>query len=230
MSTGDWFTLRPLNFVSRQELDNDINNIMTRLTRLEDDNTYIMNILDQTWDMITQINLSIMNLTNRVGSLEGNVANINTQLQELQGLPARINDLETCLTDLNNRVDPLFGRLDNLEAYYMEINHYNLLNVPFHQPLYTVYANVLDISWYRPIRLLDGGGSDLRYLIMVVRGFSINLGENITRYWSDQIDLPIPRLNSNDFEVQYALNSPMRTRQAEYDFEFNPISKFRIGV
>jgi hypothetical protein len=67
-------------------------------------------------------------------------------------------------------------------------------------------------------------------LITVVRGFSIKLSEDIARYWSDQLDLPIPLVNNNDFQVQYALNSPMRTSQAEYDFEFNPISKFRIGV
>jgi peptidoglycan hydrolase CwlO-like protein len=112
MSTADWFTLRPLNFMTRQDLDNDINNIMTRLTRLEDDNTYIMNILDQTWDMITQINLDILTFKNRVGALEGNVANINTQLQQLQGLPAQVNDINARLNSLNGRVDPLFGRIN----------------------------------------------------------------------------------------------------------------------
>jgi hypothetical protein len=95
--------------------------------------------------------------------------------------------------------------------------------------LYSTYGS-LHVTWYQPLKLVDGGGTDLKYLIIVVRGFTINLGENVTRYWSDQLDLPIPRVNNNDFEVQHALNSSMSTRQAQYDFEFNPISKFRIGI
>jgi hypothetical protein len=131
---------------------------------------------------------------------------------------------------LDNRVNPLFGRINNLELLYKKIDEYTLSNFPFHQPLYTTYGS-FQVTWYQPIKLVVGGGTDLKYLIMVVCGFTINLGENVTRYWSDKLDLPIPRTaNNNDFEVQQALNSPMSTRQAEYDFEFNPISKFRIGV
>jgi hypothetical protein len=67
-------------------------------------------------------------------------------------------------------------------------------------------------------------------LLVVVRGFYITLGVNYVRFWSDQIDLPIPPVNNYDFRVWYALNSPMDTLQGEYDFEFNPGGVFRFGV
>jgi hypothetical protein len=92
------------------------------------------------------------------------------------------------------------------------------------------YLLPFSLHGYRPIVFNDGDGQDLKYLILVVRGFNISLPVNGTRFWSYQLDLPIPRVNNNDFEVQHALNSPMNTRQAQYDFEFNPISKFRIVV
>jgi hypothetical protein len=47
--------------------------------------------------MITQNNLDIFNLMSRVRALEGNVANINTQLQQLQDPPAQINDINHVL-------------------------------------------------------------------------------------------------------------------------------------
>jgi tetrahydromethanopterin S-methyltransferase subunit G len=141
MSVGDWFTLRPLNFITKEELDNDLNDIRSRLSNLENETSYIMNILNQTWDMITQNNLDILNLMSRVGALEGNVANINTQLQQLQGLPAQVNDIYARLNSLDGRVDTFFGRINNLELLYKKIDEYTLINFPFSQPLYTTYVS-----------------------------------------------------------------------------------------
>jgi hypothetical protein len=67
-------------------------------------------------------------------------------------------------------------------------------------------------------------------LILVIRGFYITLGFNYVRFYSDQMDLPIPPVNNNDFRVWNALNSPMSTLQCVYDFEFNPGGKFLLGV
>jgi hypothetical protein len=88
----------------------------------------------------------------------------------------------------------------------------------------------LNGSWCQPIKLSDGRGNDLKFLILVVRGFYITLRVNYVRFWNDQMDLLIPPVNNNDFRVWYALNSPMNTKQGEYDFEFNPGAKFRFGV
>jgi DNA repair ATPase RecN len=119
MSTGDWFTLQPLNFVSKQELDTDLNDIPSRLTSLESDVLFIFDTLDQALTSITDINLRLINITNRVGTLEGNVNSlsdtvnkieqdstfINTQLQQLQGLPNQVNNLQTSVDNLNNIIN-----------------------------------------------------------------------------------------------------------------------------
>jgi hypothetical protein len=67
-------------------------------------------------------------------------------------------------------------------------------------------------------------------LILVISACNITIGFAGTRFWSDQIDLPIPYINNNVFRVWNALNSPMNTPQATYDFEFNPGGKYRLGV
>jgi archaellum component FlaC len=238
MSVGDWFTLNPLNFVSKQEIDNNLNDIRLRLSSLESDALFFFDSIDLLSNEISGINTSLTNLTNRVGTLEGNVnflidseaqdrqdiIGINLQLQQLQGLPDQVNNLQNQINTLTNDVNQnttaitlLTNDVINLKSFYKKIDEYSLFDFAFHQPLYTARGN-LDVTWYQPMKLVDGGGSDLKYLIVVGRGFSIDLGEKSTRYWSDQLDLPIPRVNNNDYEVQNALNSPMSTRQATYDF------------
>jgi uncharacterized coiled-coil protein SlyX len=224
MSTGDWFTLRPLTF-NYDELNQRITQVETQLTNLQQESTYIMGILDQTWDQLTQINLSLMTLNNRVGSLEGTVSNFTTQIQ---GLSQQIQQLDGRITELDNRVDPLFGRVFNLESLYNKIDEYTLTNYPFRVAGSTYYGT-FTASWYRPIVLKDGGGSDLKFMIMVVRAFSIDFaGSNLLFAYCDPINYPIPFVNNNDFKVQYVFNSPMLTEQGHYEFVFYSPTQFQL--
>jgi hypothetical protein len=185
MSVGDWFTLKPLNIMSRQEIDNDLNDIRLRLTTLEGNVNFLIDSEAQD---------------------RQDIININLQLQQLQGLPGQVNnlqnqvnDIDARLTSLDNRVDPLFGTINNLELLYKKIDEYTLTNLRFSQALYSTFGS-LQVTWYQPLKLVDGGGTDLKFLIMVVCGFTINLVENVTRYGSFQLDLPIPRVNNNDLK------------------------------
>jgi hypothetical protein len=63
MSTGDWFTLQPLNFVSIQDLETDLNDIRSRFTTLESGVTFLLDT---------------------VGRIEQNSTYINNQLQQHQ--------------------------------------------------------------------------------------------------------------------------------------------------
>jgi hypothetical protein len=123
----------------------------------------------------------------------------------------------------------LFSDVDYLQSLYREISSFSNAALQFHNGLLSTLAGLFG-CWYQPIKLSDGNGSDLKFLILVIRGFYITLGFNYVRFYSDQMDLPIPPVNNNDFRVWNALNSPMSTLQGQYDFEFNPGGKFRIGV
>jgi hypothetical protein len=117
----------------------------------------------------------------------------------------------------------------NLQSLYKQISSFQYANLNFTDGPQSASAGLFG-SWYQPIKLTDGNGSDLKLLILVIRGFYITIGFGGTRFWSDQLDLPIPPVNNNDFRVWNALNSPMSTPQATYDFEFNPGGKYRLGV
>jgi archaellum component FlaC len=249
MSVGDWFTLCPLNFVSKQELQIDINNIASQLSTLTTEVNSISEALNEALSAINNIEFSLNNLTSSVTTLEGNVnflidseaqdrqdiIGINLQLQQLQGLPSQVNSIQSSLDNFNiinqhaNQILQLDVNVANLQSLYNEISSFQYATLNFTAGVVTASTGLFG-SWYQPIKLTNGNGSDLKFLILVIRGFYITIGFAYIRFWSDQLDLPIPPLNNNDYRVWYALNSPMCTKQAKYDFEFDPGGKFRLGV
>jgi hypothetical protein len=145
-------------------------------------------------------------------------------------LQNKVNDIDARLTSLDNRVDPLFGRINNLELLYEKIDEFTLMNLHFTNGTGIDSYAQLQGTWYRPMILSDGGGSGLKFLILVVHAINVVLQMNFIRCWSDQLNLPIPPVNNNDFRVWNALNSPMQTKQVEYDFEINPGGIYRNGA
>jgi archaellum component FlaC len=73
MSTGDWFTLKPLNFVTGQEIERDLNDIKSRLTTLEGNVNFLIDTVGKVRQDIVGINLLLQNDTTRWQTLEGNV-------------------------------------------------------------------------------------------------------------------------------------------------------------
>jgi chromosome segregation ATPase len=121
MSVGDWFTLRPLNIISRQEIENELNNIRARLSSVESSILLFFDTIDQIMNNISGINATLTNLTNRVETLETNVnflidtvaqnsqdiVNINLRLQQLQDLPGQVNNLQNQVNNLQSSIDNL---------------------------------------------------------------------------------------------------------------------------
>jgi hypothetical protein len=60
-------------------------------------------------------------------------------------------------------------------------------------------------AWYRPIKLLSSpvsdDGVDLKFMLLVIREVYANLQNNGRYFWSDQLNVPIPFVNNNDFRV-----------------------------
>jgi hypothetical protein len=220
MSTGDWFSLRPLNF-NYDELNSRLTQVETRLINLigkVDGMEFIMNGMQM---QINAFGYMAENLTTQPTQL-------NNTVTQLQGLPQQIQQLDGRITELDNRVDPLFGRISNLEQLYNKIDEYTLVNYPFRVAASTYYGT-FTASWYRPIILKDGGGSDLKFMLMVVRNFNIDFdGSNLLFAYCDPINYPIPFVNNNDFKVQYAFNSPMLTDQGHYEFVFYSPTQFQL--
>jgi chromosome segregation ATPase len=94
MSRGDWFTLQPFNFVTKQQYQTDISNITSQLATL---NTEV----NQLYTIISDTNLRLINLTDRVINLENNVNllsdNVNKIEQNLTILTIKFNNFKVFL-------------------------------------------------------------------------------------------------------------------------------------
>jgi hypothetical protein len=119
-----------------------------------------MGILDQTWDMVTQINLSIMSLNNRVGTVEGSISNINTQL----------DNFSTQLTSLSNTINGMQTNINNILDLYKPINWFTFNSVRFTDSSGNTAYGSFRGAWYRPIKFLDvysNEGVDLKLLVCI---------------------------------------------------------------
>jgi hypothetical protein len=220
MSTGDWFSLRPLNF-NYDELNGRITQVETRLVNLVDTVAGLRFFIEGMQMQLDAVGTIAVNLQTQVTQL-------NNTVTQLQGLPQQIQQLDGRITELDNRVDPLFGRVFNLESLYNKIDEYTLTNYPFRVAGSTYYGT-FTASWYRPIILKDGGGSDLKFMLLVVRAFSIDFaGSNLLFAYCDPINYPIPFVNNNDFKVQYVYGSPLLTEQGHYEFVFYSPTQFQL--
>jgi uncharacterized coiled-coil protein SlyX len=214
-----------LNF-NYDELNQRINQVETRLTTLEQDNTYIMGILDQTWDMITQINLSIMTLNNRVGAVEGSISNINTQL----------GNFSTQLTNLSNTINSMQTNINSILDLYKPISWFTYNQVRFTDSSGNTAYGSFHGAWYRPIKFLDvysNEGVDLKFLMLVIREINISPLTAGVPYNSDPLVLPIGFVNNNDYRVFWSntvTNHFMNTKQAEYFLYNVPINTWALNV
>jgi uncharacterized protein YukE len=223
MSTGDWFTLKPLNLTNYQpqidELNSRVSTLETRLTSLQQQ---VDTMSAQMLDLQSTVNLQggvIQSSSNQVNQINNNITTLTETVNQLN----TVNSLSTSVNDIVN--------------LYKPIARFNFHNVNFTD--YTVNSATGDFSgaWYRPIKLLEGGnndGVDLKVMVLVLRNITINNIPNNGRFFfSDQLHLPISLVNNNNFRVFWdsaATGDEMKTRQADYDIINVPINCWSLDV
>jgi hypothetical protein len=179
MSTGDWFTLRPLNTTNYQPQIDDLNSRLTVLSQRVDNMQILLEMLQDQ--------------TNIIGAA---VDNMRTQLTNLNNtvttLTNTVNSLSISINDIVNQYKPIMGFVYN--------------NVNFTDFFGNNATGSFSGGWYRPIKLLESditnAGVDLKYLLLIVRQISISPIPNNGRFfYSEPKSLPIPFVNNNDFRV-----------------------------
>jgi prefoldin subunit 5 len=217
MSTGDWFSLRPLNF--------NYDELNQRLTIVESTLTSLQNLTNNLNTTVTQIETRVYNVEQFADTINLNLLNLT---QQVNGMNQTLTNFTTQIQNLNNSIINLNNRVNNIENLQSLILEFTLTNYPFRQGPSTYYGS-FTVSWYRPIIFNNGGGRDLKFLIMVVRAFYIDFaGSNLVFAYSDPINYPVPFVNNNDFKVQHAFNNPMITDQGHYEFIFYSPTQFQI--
>jgi hypothetical protein len=143
MSTGDWFTLRPLNINNYQP---QINDLYTRLTSLQlltnDLNTRVTTVETRLYNLeqfVDNINISLLNLT-----------------QQVNAMNQTINNFQTSIDNILNQYKPIMGFAYN--------------NVNFTDFFGNNATGSFIGEWYQPIKLLNSditnAGVDLKYLFI----------------------------------------------------------------
>jgi uncharacterized protein YoxC len=218
MSTGDWFSLRPLTL--------NYDNLNQRISTLE---TRVVGLVDS-FNGLRDIVQDIQNQVNAVGTialdLQTRVTNLNTNL----------TSLSTTVTNLSNTVNGMQGNINNILDLYKPINWFTFNSVRFTDASGNTANGSFHGAWYRPIKYLDvysNEGVDLKFLMLVLRGINIGPLTAGVPYNSDPMPLPIGFVNNNDFRVFWsntAGNHFMNTRQAEYLLYNVPINTFALNV
>jgi ACT domain-containing protein len=95
MSVGDWFTLKPVNFVSNQQYQTDLSNIMTQLTTLEGNVTFLLNTIDKVEQNLTYINNQLQQQQTTITQLNSTINTMNTSLNNILNLYLPIEGFQT---------------------------------------------------------------------------------------------------------------------------------------
>jgi hypothetical protein len=210
MSTGDWFTLRPLNINNYQP---QIDELFTRLTSLE----LLTNDINT---RLTTVEIKVYNLEQFTDTININLLNLT---QQVNAMNQTINNFQTSIDDILNQYKPIMGFTMNVINFTDGSG--NTATGNFHG------------AWYRPIKLLpniiSNDGVDLKFLLLVLRDINISSMINGRYYNSDPMDLPVPFVNNNNFRVFWTSTvngHEMITRQAHYTLYNVPINSWTLSV
>jgi archaellum component FlaC len=248
MSVGDWFTLRPFKFdyVTEEELNNrlaPIENSLTELRQLLEivdqssrnrDDTLgrrISELRDQTNSRLDNLENSLTNMNIRLGNVENEINNsIKPQLNNLENIVAdhgvQIANLDAQINNFNSQINDILFRLGGVEAQVNGIinlfhpEHTNFTIVRFTNGISTTDPVPINFNWYRLYKPYSGNAMDVKYYWVVVRGFSVNLGWNGSRFWMvNPIDYPFG-VSANYWRSATVSPGLFEDKQAKYDFEF----------
>jgi hypothetical protein len=218
MSTGDWFTLRPLT-LNYDDLNQRLTTVETRLDFLVnkvDGMEFIMN--------------GMQNQINAVGTI---TMDLQTQLTNLS---STVSNLSTQLTNLSNTINGMQTNINNILDLYKPISWFTYNSVRFTDGSGNTAYGSFHGAWYRPIKYLDvysNEGVDLKFLMLVIREMNISPLTAGVPYNSDPMVLPIGFVNNNDYRVFWSntvSNHYMNTKQAEYFLYHVPINTFALNV
>jgi hypothetical protein len=184
MSTGDWFTLNPLNLKNYQTEIDDLSNRLTSLQLLTNDLNTRLTIVESRLSNVEQfadtINVNLLNLTQQVNSMN-------------QSINQSINSLQSSIDNILNQYTPIEG---------FQFNVINFTDGGGNNLIGSLHG-----AWYRPITLrpsnISNDGVGLKYLLLVVRGITANIPENDNFFFSDPISLPVSFVNNNNFRVYW---------------------------
>jgi hypothetical protein len=203
MSTGDWFTLRPLNTTNYQPQIDDLNSRLTTLTQRVDN---------------MQINLELLQ-------------------EQANMIGAAVDNMRTQLTNLNNTVNSFSTSINNILDQYKPIMGFTQALMNFTDQSGNTTTGNFHGAWYRPIKLLPSNisddGVDLKFTFLVMRAINIGPMSNGVWYFSDNMNLPLPFVNNNDFRVYWTSsvnNHYMHTRQAYYELIHVPVNGWKLAV
>jgi archaellum component FlaC len=224
MSTGDWFTLNPLNLKNYQTEIDQINTRLDDLANKVDAFEFLMNNMQ---DQVDAIGTLVNNMGTQLTNLNNNVNGMTTQL----------TNLNNTANNLGNTVNSMSSSINNIVNLYEPIAWFNTPNVRFTDLAGDTATGSIDGAWYQPIKLLPGqnnDGVDLKFLILVLRAINISPLQTNVNYNSDPIPLPIPFVNNNTYGVFWSSSTTgareMITAQAKYALYNVPISFWALNV
>jgi hypothetical protein len=210
MSTGDWFTLNPLN----------LKNYQTEIDQLNNNYSYLAN-------QVNAFEFLMNNMQNQVDTIGTMVTNMTTQL----------TNLNNTINGLSNTVNSLSTSINNVVNLYQPVAWFDTPNVRFTDISGDTATGSISGAWYQPIVLSSGGnndGVDLKYMLLVLRAISISPLNTRVNYNSDPMPLPIPFVNTNTFNVFWSSSSTgtrqMITNQAEYAVYAIPPGLWSLNV
>jgi uncharacterized protein YoxC len=234
MSTGEWFTLNPLNLKNYQtEIDNlngRLTNVETTLTQLDNQVQGMVFKILNLQDQVLANTTSLQNLTNQVSEINTNVSSLTTSLTSLTNT---VNQFSNQITGITNNLTALVSQYQPIYSFYAN----NLTFTDFHG--HTAPGEMHEF-WYRPIKLLPdttfSGGEDLKFLLLELRQINIpNIPQNGNFFFSNILPLPILFVNNNTFRVFWQSASDggstvMTTAQAYYIVNNAQINNWILAV
>lgn len=109
------------NFVSADEVNNVINQVVNIIDQKTDNSTVINQItgdITNQGDRITQVEGDVTNIKGDITNIKGDITNINTKLDDHE---TRITKNEGDITNINNKLDNHETRITNLEGDVSEL-------------------------------------------------------------------------------------------------------------
>jgi uncharacterized coiled-coil protein SlyX len=187
MSVGNWFTLNPLDFVTRVDYNQDITEITSTLTTLE-------GTVGEQGNNIDNLTTQLTSLTTQVNNLTIQVNDMSTQLNNL--INSVIPSINSSLNSINANLLNLAIRVGTIEAELRPYSNFDYSSVEFSNGIGSTFGNFYG-SWYRLHKFEEGGGDNFKYMLFIARGFDVNFGIDELRHWSQQFEYPFEV--SNDY-------------------------------
>jgi uncharacterized protein YukE len=139
MSTGDWFTLRPLNTTNYQpqidQLNNRVSSLETTLTSLQ--------------GQIGLMSAQITDLQTTVSAQGAVIQNFSSQIGQINN---NITTLTNTVNNLSNTVNSMASSIDNIVNLYKPISWFTYNQVRFTDNSDSTAYGSFSGAWYRPIK------------------------------------------------------------------------------